>query len=59
MKRCGERIVQYVNMVASCKGKSKQEQSKRELIEIMLENKAYNEEEKAALREELSKMNEK
>lgn len=54
-----ERVVLMINQLTAYKPKSRQEKFKRELINLILADERYTQDEKAAVREELAKMSEK
>lgn len=54
-----ERVVLMINQLTAYKPKSRQEKFKRELINLILADEDFTQDEKAAVREELAKMSEK
>lgn len=51
-----ERVVLMINQLTAYKPKSRQEKFKRELINLILADEDFTQDEKAAVREELAKM---
>ena len=54
-----ERVVLMINQLTAYKPKSRQEKFKRELINLILADERYTQEEKDAVKAELAKMSEK
>ena len=54
-----ERVVLMINQLTAYKPKSRQEKFKRELINLILADEDFTQDEKVAVREELAKMSEK